>query len=36
MAHTKSEWELAVLRDIRRLARQCDTEIGLYLKFYGD
>ena len=36
MSHTQREWELSVLRDIRRLARQCDTEIGLYLKFYGD
>lgn len=36
MAHTKSEWELSVLQSILQLARKCDTEIGLYLKFYGD
>ena len=36
MAHTHREWELAVLRDIQQLARQCDAEVGLYLKFYGD
>ena len=36
MAQTNREWELAILRDIRELARQCDTETGLYLKFYGD
>ena len=36
MSHTKSEWELSVLQSILQLARKCDTEIGLYLKFYGD
>lgn len=36
MTPTHQEWELAVLRDIQRLARKCDTEIGLYLKCYGD